>query len=105
MKLRIKEDLDNIRPEYGVLIYDTKTGKNVIALFYDDKEEAYEFVTDVETLGKDVFNYHDPDIMRKDRGNGFEPDSRGRCYYSATTADGEDYLQEVRVVNQEPIKF
>jgi hypothetical protein len=33
----------------------------------------------------------------------YEADSRGRCYYTATTPEGDEYLQEVKVVNQKPL--
>ena len=102
MKLRIKEDIDNLKSEYGVLFTsDNLNGENALAVFYNNREEAFDFYNDAEVMGKDVFNKWDPDIMTKK--NGFEPDFKGRCYYHAYTSDGEEYLQEVKVVNTEPL--
>lgn len=102
MKLRIKENVDNILPEYGVLFTsDRLNGKNALAIFYDNRDEALEFYNDAEVMGKDVFNTWDPDIMTK--RTSYEPDTRGRCYYTATTPEGDEYLQEVKVVNKEPL--
>lgn len=98
----VKENVDNITPEHGVLITSDKNpNKAFIANFYEDEESAFNFLSDAEVMGKDVFNIYDPYILTKQ--NGYEPDSRGRCYYHAYTPDGEEYLQEVRVVNNEPI--
>lgn len=98
----VRENIDNIEPEYGVLITsDSNPTKAFIADFYGDKEEAFNFLNDVEVMGKDVFDVYDPDILQKN--SGYKPDSKGRCYYHAYTPDGEEYLQEVRVINQEPI--
>ena len=104
MKLCIKEDLDNMKPDYGVLFKDPKTNKNALCIFYN-KEEAFEFFEDCELLGRGVFDKWDPDIMTKDKGKGFEPDKYGKCWYVAYTSDGEEYLQEVRVINREPVIF
>lgn len=98
----VKENVDNITPEYGVLITSDKNpNKAFIANFYEDEESAFNFLSDAEVMGKEVFNIYDPDIMQKN--SGYEADSRGRCYYIAYTPDGDEYLQEVRVVNNEPI--
>ena len=104
MKLCIKEDLDNMKPDYGVLFKDPKTNKNALCIFYN-KEDAFEFFEDCELLGRGVFDKWDPDIMTKDTGKGFEPDKYGKCWYVAYTSDGEEYLQEVRVINREPVIF
>ena len=103
MKIRVKENLDTIIPEYGVLIKSNTSEKPALALFYNDKEAAFEFYNDAEILGKDVFKTWDPDIITK--RDGFEVDSNGKCYYVAYTSEGDEYLQEVRVVNQEPLYF
>ena len=104
MKLRIKEDLDNLKPEYGVLFRNPKTNKNSLFIFYE-KDEAFEFIEDYNLMGSDIFSKWDPDIMTKDTGKGFEPDKYGKCYYVAYTPDGDEYLQEVRVINREPLVF
>lgn len=98
----VRENIDNIEPEYGVLITsDSNPTKAFIADFYGDKEEAFNFLNDAEVMGKDVFSVYDPDILQKN--SGYKPDSKGRCYYHTYTPDGDEYLQEVRVINQEPI--
>lgn len=101
MKIRIKEQFDTIIPEYGVLITSDTFKKPALTLFHDDKDAAFEFYNDAEILGSDVFKTWDPEIITKRYG--FEADSNGKCYYVAHTSEGDEYLQEVRVVNQEPI--
>ena len=101
MKIRIKEHLDTIIPEYGVLIKSDTIKKPALALFYDDKEAAFEFYNDAEILGRDVLKAWDPDIMTTQ--NGFKVDSNGKCYYVAYTPEGDEYLQEVRVVDPKPL--
>ena len=105
MRLRIKEGLDNIKPEWGVLVWDDVKHKNYLANFYDDKEQAFEFVNDYDLFGDEIWDRYHPDIIAKNTRKGFEPDSNGSCYYTVTTADGDVYLQEVRLVNQDPLVF
>lgn len=103
MKIRIKENIDNLVPKYAVLFTsDNLNGKNSLAIL-DTKDDAFSFYNDAEVMGTDVFKIWDPDIMTTKYG--YKPDANGKCYYAATTPEGEEYLQEVRVVNQEPLYF
>lgn len=102
MRLRVFEDVNNNDTEYGVLVTDLN-GKVCVACFYNDKTSAYEFINDAETMGRSVFDRWDVDILSKPTD--YEPDSYGNCYYHATTADGREYLQRVKILNSEPINF
>ena len=97
MKLRIQESSD-IQEEYGVL-YNFRND-NQLAVFYS-KEEAYEFLNELEATGKDAFHMYDPDIMTKN--GGFTVDNYGNSYYTATTPTGREYRQKIKVINTSPV--
>lgn len=100
MKLQINESYEHDL-KYAVLLKKVSTSQLYFALF-DTSEDALTFENDAELLGSDVFKSWDPDIMSNIRQNHFDRD--GNYSYIATDEYGDEFIQEIRVVNKQPIE-
>ena len=98
---------EGYQPEYGILTK-SRDGKDIIVCF-QDKEDAYEFLNAADVYGvgygSDIWDAFDGkyDFLSRKDNKPIRPDRTGSYWYVCYTPEGEEFLQEVRLLNNKPL--